>query len=235
MTYSFARAGKQARLRAANRILTELSKSYFPRCWCQLNRFLIQVIMEQSINELETLLARLKENITELLPSFKETVEQETEKLASKQKKELRRQFKIEQVNVKSECRRIRHDTEERVKEIGRIMKKFAQEFRADHTSRLKSSTDRQITENKDGTENTITVATSQEGESGCLGEVQRNGIMPENQPSIPDLPRCATCAKESVWLYFCEACRITRYCDEKCQEKDWINHKSSCVGLKHT
>ena len=42
MTYSFARAGKQARLRTANRILTELSESYFPRCWRQLNRFLIQ-------------------------------------------------------------------------------------------------------------------------------------------------------------------------------------------------
>ena len=189
--------------------------------------------MEQSINELETLLASLKENITELLPSFEETVEQQAEKLASKQKKELRRQFKIEQVNAKSECRRIRHDTEERVKEIGRIMKKFVQEFRRDHTSRLKSSADRQITENKEGTENAITVATSQEAESSSLGEFQRND-MPENRPSIPDLPRCATCAKERVWLYFCEACRITRYCDEKCQEKDWINHKSSCVGLRH-
>ena len=189
--------------------------------------------MEQSVNELETLLGSLMKNITELLPSFEEIVEQQAEKLASKQKKELRRQFKIEQVNAKSECRRIRHDTEERVKEIGRIMKKFALEFRRDHTSRLKAIAHRQITENKDGIENAITVATSQEGESGSLGEFQRSG-MPENPPSIPNLPRCATCAKESVWLYFCEACRIIRYCDEKCQEKDWINHKSSCVGLKH-
>ena len=42
MTYSFARAGKQTRLRTANRILTELSESYFLRCWPQLKRFLIQ-------------------------------------------------------------------------------------------------------------------------------------------------------------------------------------------------
>ena len=233
MTYSFARAGKQTRLRTANRILTELSESYFLRCWPQLKRFLIQGDMEQSVNELETLLGSLKKNITELLPSFEETVEQQAEKLASKQKKELRRQFKTEQEKAKSECRRIRHDTEERVKEIGRIMKKFALEYRRDHTSRLKAIAYRQITESKDGIEHAITVATSQEGESGSLGELQRSG-MPENPPSIPDIPRCATCAKESLWLYFCEACRITRYCDEKCQEKDWINHKSSCAGLRH-
>lgn len=189
--------------------------------------------MEQSVNELETLLGSLKKNIIELLPSFEETVEQQAEKLASKQKKELRRQFKIEQENAKSECRRMRHDTEERVKEIGRIMKKFAQEFRHDHTSRLKAIAHRQITENKDGIENAITVATSQKGELQRIGEFQRIG-MPENPPSITDIPRCATCAKESAWLYICEACRITRYCDEKCQEKDWINHKSSCVGLRH-
>ena len=42
MTYFFARAGKQARLRTANRIFTELSESYFLRCWRQLKRFLIQ-------------------------------------------------------------------------------------------------------------------------------------------------------------------------------------------------
>ena len=42
MTYCFARAGKQARLKTANRILTELSESYFLRCWPQLKRFLIQ-------------------------------------------------------------------------------------------------------------------------------------------------------------------------------------------------
>ena len=74
MTYSFARAGKQTRLRTANRILTEQSESYFLRCWPQLKRFLIQGDMEQSVNELETLLGSLKRNITELLPSFEETV-----------------------------------------------------------------------------------------------------------------------------------------------------------------
>ena len=189
--------------------------------------------MEQSVNELETLLGSLKKNITELLPSFEETVEQQAEKLASKQKKELRRQFKIEQENAKSECRRIRHDTEERVKEIGRKMKKFAQEFRREHTSRLKVIAPVFVFRYLPVIENAITVATSQEGESGSLGEFQRIG-MPENPPSITDIPRCATCAKERVWLYICEACRITRYCDEKCQEKDWINHKSSCVGLRH-
>ena len=42
MTYSFARAGKQTRLRTANRILTELSESNFLRCWPKLKRFLIQ-------------------------------------------------------------------------------------------------------------------------------------------------------------------------------------------------
>ena len=160
------------------------------------------------------------ENLTELLPSFDETVEQQAEKLASKQRNELRNNFKIEQDDVNSECKKMRLKTEELVKDIGRVTRKFAQDFKWKHNANLRA-----ITSRENGEELDIIIAEATNYTDG--DEIYE-------QPDSSVLPKCATCGKASVWLYFCEACKVTRYCNEKCQTKDWKNHKDICIGLRH-
>ena len=225
MTCLFARAEKKERKYRQD---SKLSKLFL----LAKAKAAVTLIMEQRINEVQAVLGRLKENIAELLPSFEETVELQAEKLASKQKKELRKQLKIEQDNANGECKRIRRETEERVKDIGRIARKFAQDFRREHNANLEAIAHKEKVKNCKKIENPKTEARNHtDGEPSSCSELQTIDI--SEKPDQSDLPRCAACGKESVWLLFCEACRVTRYCNEKCQMRDWKNHQDTCVELK--
>ena len=52
---------------------------------------------------------------------------------------------------------------------------------------------------------------------------------------------RCGYCLKKrgDVWLWRCRNCKehleneyVVRYCDDKCQKRDWPNHKNHCGAL---
>ena len=42
---------------------------------------------------------------------------------------------------------------------------------------------------------------------------------------------RCADCGKMNVKSSKCSKCKNASYCDEICQKKNWLLHKSICLG----
>ena len=191
--------------------------------------------MEKVVNEIQELLGTLKGNIAELVPSFEETVEQEAEKLASKQRKEIQKKFKIEQNDADNECKRIKRETGEIITDISRLARREANDIRRKHKVKLKAIAHRGKVENTEQLENI-----SKESKSHTVTELisfsESQAIeMSRNSDLVtPPSLNCATCRKEAVSLYFCAACKITRYCDEMCQTKDWEKHRDTCVGLYH-
>lgn len=189
--------------------------------------------MEQSVNEIQELLGQLQKNFAGLIPSFEKTAEEQAEKLASKPRKELRKLFKFEQDDANKECKRIKLETEELIKDIGRSTRKTAQDIRRKHRAKLKDiSQSKEIKKNEklDKTAKEIRNHTLEE-EGYCSGtqfmEISNSHALGSSVPA-----KCATCGKESARLYFCAGCKVTRYCDEICQTKDWVKHKDACVGL---
>ena len=191
--------------------------------------------MEQGVNEVQVLLMRLKKTTTELMPSFEEMVERQAEKLARKQRKEMRKMFKTEQEDANNEYKRIKLETEKRIKDTGRITREKAQTIRREHKSNLRT-----IAEKEDKTSHeqlgnaTKEIRNETITEAKYCGEFQSMETSDlEHSDSVSSMsPGCATCGKESAWLYFCAACKVTRYCNEICQTKDWEKHKETCVGL---
>lgn len=48
-------------------------------------------------------------------------------------------------------------------------------------------------------------------------------------------MPTCAACAAEAEKLLRCSACQSVWYCNAKCQQAGWKQHKSECKELKAT
>jgi hypothetical protein len=46
----------------------------------------------------------------------------------------------------------------------------------------------------------------------------------------------CKNCSKINRHMFQCSGCKMVRYCNRECQEKDWSEHKKSCkrVDQKH-
>eukprot|EP01083_Nonionella_stella_P285691 972561_1 len=47
---------------------------------------------------------------------------------------------------------------------------------------------------------------------------------------NIALLIQCVVCQSKQKKLYLCKPCKETRYCSKRCQKRDWIKHKHSCV-----
>lgn len=43
------------------------------------------------------------------------------------------------------------------------------------------------------------------------------------------DFKSCSTCNRQSFELKLCSGCKDTYYCDQDCQQTDWINHSKNC------
>lgn len=186
--------------------------------------------MEQGLNEVQGMLGRLKENLADLVSSFEETVDEQAEKLASERRKELREMLKTEQDNANNQFKTIKLETEERIKKIGRSTRKTAQVIRCVHHANLKAIA--HIQKLKNGGEFGNTPRETLDHDTAGLSSCSEFQPIEMSDAVSTVLPRCGTCGKESVWLYFCAACKVTRYCDETCQMEDWKNHKETCFGL---
>lgn len=192
--------------------------------------------MEQGVNEVEVLLMRLKKTTTELIPSFEEIVERQAEKLARKQRKEMRNMFKTEQEDANNEYKKMKLETEKLIKDIRKCTRKKAEEIRREHKSNLRAIVQKERLKNSEQLENATKETRIQTiTEEKYCAEFHSKETS-ENSDSVPSMsPGCAACGKESTWLYFCAACKFTRYCNEMCQTKDWEKHKDTCVGLYHS
>jgi len=43
----------------------------------------------------------------------------------------------------------------------------------------------------------------------------------------------CSACENKSDTLKMCRACKCVWYCDKKCQNKHWKEHKKECTRIK--
>lgn len=191
--------------------------------------------MEKAVNEIQELLGTLEGNIAELVPSFEEIVEQEAEKLASKQRKEIQKKLKIEQNDANNECKRIKRETGEIITDISRLARREANDIRREHKMKLKAIAHSGKVENTEQLENISKGSKSHTVfELSSFSESQAIEISKNSDSVTSASLNCASCRKKGVSLYFCAACKITRYCDEMCQAKDWEKHRDTCVGLCH-
>ena len=174
--------------------------------------------MEKSTTEMKETLCRLNKNIEELLKSFDEIVEQQAEKIASPQKVELRKVLKTEQNEANRECKRIKLEMEEIIKYIGRSTRKFVRDIRLQHSEKLGS-----ISQGKGG----------KQKNSSNRGSQSIPEIVNITDANLSVFPTCATCGKEEVWLCYCGECKVTRYCNESCQLRDWEKHMHICDDLR--
>ena len=93
---------------------------------------------------------------------------------------------------------------------------------------------------------NTITMASSKEGGtvaaaaeqlgSISLGESAERKVEPEtteDDQNEASAKLCSACGKKSDALKKCIACKCVWYCDKKCQNKHWKEHKTECKLIK--
>ncbi|XP_029184430.2 protein CBFA2T1-like [Acropora millepora] len=174
--------------------------------------------MEKSATEMKETLCQLNKNIEELLQSFDEIVEQQAEQMASSQKVELRKVLKTEQNEANRECKRIKLEMEEIIKDIGRSTRKCVRDIRLQHSEKLRS-----VSQGKGG----------KQKNSSNRGSQSTPEIVNITDANLSVFPTCATCGKEEVWLCYCGECKVTRYCNESCQLRDWEKHMHICDGLR--
>lgn len=176
--------------------------------------------MEKSATEIKETLCRLKKNIEELLQSFDETVEEQAEKMASYHKVDLRKILKAEQNEANRECKRIKLEMEEIIMDIGRSTRKCVRDIRLQHSAKLRS-----ISQGEGGKQKS---RINHESQSSLE-------IVNSRDANLSVFPSCATCGKEEAWLCYCGECKVTRYCNETCQLRDWEKHMHICNGLRHS
>ena len=185
--------------------------------------------MAEGVSRIQGLLVRLKENIAQ----FHESVETQAEMAVSKERRELRKKFKAEQEEMLKSSKKERNNTEELFTDITRYVRQCLGEVKCEKDEKLKAVTRAEKLKNSKELKEIITktrndtIAKLSSCSESQLMEISEN----------PDLvltwaPRCASCGEERAWLYFCEACRVTRYCDENCQAADWERHQHTCAGL---
>ena len=51
--------------------------------------------------------------------------------------------------------------------------------------------------------------------------------------PTVPEADVCHSCYTSSSSLKPCTRCKLAKYCDMSCQEKDWPKHKLVCMPVK--
>lgn len=190
-------------------------------------------MMEQGVNEVQGLLTGLKKNIAELQSSFEETVEKQAAKLASSERRKLRKKFRTEQEEFLHEYKREKSETEGLLNDIKTHLLQCLSEVKREKDENLKAVTQEERLKNSKELEKVITETKNDTiAELSSCSEAEVMQLFGNVDLVSTDTPRCATCGKESELLYFCAACEATRYCDENCQALNWEKHKSTCVGL---
>lgn len=190
-------------------------------------------MMEQGVNEVQGMLARLQENIAELQSSFEETVAKQAEKLASSERRKLRKKFRVEQEELLLEYKREKTETEGLLIDIGTHVRQCLSEVRREKDDNLKAVTREEKLKNSKELDRVMTETRNDTiAELNSCSEFQLMQLFGNLDFVSAGTPRCATCGKESEWLCFCAACKVTRYCDENCQALDWEKHKNTCVEL---
>ena len=189
--------------------------------------------MAEGVSRIQGLLVRMNENIAQLQTSFHQSVRKQAEMSATKERRELRKKFKAEQEVLLKSSKRERNNTEELFTDITRYVRQCLEEVKCVKDHKLKAVTREQKLKNSKELEEIITktrndtIAKLSSCSESQLMEISEN----------PDLfltwaPRCTYCGEEREWLYLCEACHVTRYCDENCQAADWERHQTTCAGL---
>ena len=189
---------------------------------------------EQDTQGVKGVLERLKENIAKLQPSFEEVVAEQAEMLISDERKKLRKEYKAECKDFLRELKEVKSETEGCITDIDRNTRKCIHEVNREMDEKFRVVIRRErLKRSKELDE--IRVETKNNTLAELFNPFNKYQVMKISVSSdfvSKSAPRCASCGKESVWLCFCGGCKITRYCDEKCQEADWENHKNTCIGL---
>lgn len=193
--------------------------------------------MEQGVNEVQGCLARLKENIAELQSSFEETVKKQAKKLASREIRKLRKKFRAEREELLLEYKREKSETEGLIRDIFTHVRQCLCEVRSEKDEHIKSVILEEKENNRIELETVISEARDVTTEElNCCSEAQLVERFGLNLDIVSTgTPKCATCGQEREWLSFCGACKVTQYCDEKCQSSDWEQHKNTCIGLNYS
>jgi len=189
--------------------------------------------MAEGISRIQGLLGRLKENVGHLQTSFNASVKRQAEMSVTQERRELRKKFKAEQDEMLTSINRERSNTEDLFTDITRNVRLFLKEVKREKDENLKAVTREEKLKNSKELEKIITktrndtIAKLRSCSESQLMEISEN----------PDLflawaSKCASCGEESEWLYFCQACKVARHCDENCQAADWERHQNTCVGL---
>jgi len=190
-------------------------------------------IMAEEVFKIQGLLVRLNENVAQLQASFRESVEEQVKMSVTAERRKLRKKFKAEQEKLLHETMRERSKTEELFTDISRNVRQSLEHVKVEKDGNLKAVTRKEKLKNSRELKEAIketrsdTIAKLSSCSQSQLMEISEN----------PDLlltwsPRCASCGRESERLSSCEACQITRYCDEHCQAADWERHQNICAGL---
>ena len=189
--------------------------------------------MAEGVSRIQGLLGRLKENIAHLQTSFNESVEKQVEMSVTKERRELRKKFKAEQEEMLKSIKLERRKTEELFIDITRNVRQCLKEVKCQKDETIKAVTREEKLKNSKELEEIITktridtiVKLSSCSESQLM-EISENPHL-----FLTWASQCASCGKESEWLYLCEACKVARYCDENCQAADWERHQNTCAGL---
>lgn len=189
--------------------------------------------MAEGISRIQGLLGRLMENIAQLQTSFHESVEKQAEMSVTKERRELRKKFKAEQEEMLKSSKRERSNTEELFTDITRYARQCLEEVKREKDENLKALTREEKLKNSKELQEIITKTRNDTiAKLSSCSESQLKEISENPDLVLTWAPRCASCGKESEWLCFCEACKVTRYCDENCQVADWERHQNTCVGL---
>ena len=189
--------------------------------------------MAEGVSRIQGLLVRMNENIAQLQTSFHQSVRKQAEMSVTKEKRELRKKFKAEQEVLLKSSKRERNNTEELFTDITRYVRQCLEEVKCVKNHKLKAVTREVRLKNGKELEEIITKTRNETiSKLSSCSESQLMEISENPDSFLTWAPRCAFCGEEREWLYLCEACHVTRYCDENCQAEDWERHQTTCAGL---
>jgi Skp family chaperone for outer membrane proteins len=171
-----------------------------------------------------------------LCPDFHKEVKKETNAIAEKKIRDLKRMTEIEEEEAKMKVKwsklqkqAVMRGIDNAVKKHRTAMKEKEQKDWGRLRRRIK---DEQLRKEKELQDDVRRRTTEQ------LKLLQSVGYKVVKTDGGPDeykfVPICSTCSKASGQLMLCEECMVTWYCDEWCQRKDWEDrHCYQCKSLQ--
>lgn len=188
--------------------------------------------MTERVSRIQGLLVRMNENIAQLQTSFYESVQTQTEMLVTKGRRGLRKKFKAEQEELLKSSKRERYSTEELFTDITRYVRQCLEQVQREKDQKLKAVTREEKLKNGKELKEIITQTRNDTIAKLISCSESQLVEISENPDLVLSLAlRCASCGEESERLYLCEACNVTRYCDENCQAADWERNQNAGAG----